>query len=197
LLVSSSGLQEDECRRRLQRSISRRGQAAELGAELVGAGDDHAPQLHERLAAHLDRAAAGEQQEPQRFPSLPGSRQGERLAGERCTGGADRVQLVVLATQPPLVAWDAADLKHYLAAAAQMTGEPGTVMACAFDRPDTPASRIELSKTQRLRVAACARTHRPLRDNDTGPRDDNREHMLIAMRVDTDHVIHLICKHPR
>jgi len=32
--------------------------------------------------------------------------------------------------------------------------------------------------------------------NDTGRRDHNRQRVLVSMRVDTDHVIHLICKHP-
>jgi len=32
-------------------------------------------------------------------------------------------------------------------------------------------------------------------DDDTGARDDNREHVLIAMRINPDHVVHLICKH--
>ena len=27
-------------------------------------------------------------------------------------------------------------------------------------------------------------------------RYDNREHVLIAVWVDPDHVIHLVCKHP-
>ena len=128
-------------------------------AELFGRGDDHAAQLHERNPTHVDRAAASKQQQPQRLASLPGSRQGERLARQRCAGGADRVERVVLTLQPPLVAWAAADLEHRLAAAAQMTGKPGTVMACTLDRPHASAICINLSETQRLRVPACARTH--------------------------------------
>jgi hypothetical protein len=34
-----------------------------------------------------------------------------------------------------------------------------------------------------------------LRDDRTRWRDDDREHMLVAVRVDTDHVVHLLCKH--
>ena len=76
-----------------------------------------------------------------------------------------------------------------------MTGKPCTVMACTLDRPDASAICIDLSETQRLRVPACARTHRSSRDNDTGTSDDNREHVLIAMRINPDHVVHFICKH--
>jgi hypothetical protein len=35
-----------------------------------------------------------------------------------------------------------------------------------------------------------------MRDNRTCRCGNDREHMLIAVRVDTNDVIHLICKHP-
>jgi hypothetical protein len=69
-------------------------------------------------------------------------------------------------------------------------------MACSLNRPDTPAARVRVGEPQRLRVAACAGRDRLLRDNRTRRRDDDRENALIAVRVDADHVIHLICKHP-
>ena len=49
---------------------------------------------------------------------------------------------------------------------------------------------------KRLRVAACVRSDRPPSDDRTRRRDNNREHVLIPMCVDADHVIQLICKHP-
>ena len=79
-------------------------QPPQLVAELLGRGDDHAAQLHERFAADVDGAAAGDQQQPQRLPSLPCPRQRERLARERRARRPDRVERVVLAAQPPLVA---------------------------------------------------------------------------------------------
>jgi len=36
-----------------------------------------------------------------------------------------------------------------------------------------------------------------LRDHDTGRRGDNRQHVLVPVRIDPDHVIHLVCKHIR
>jgi hypothetical protein len=69
-------------------------------------------------------------------------------------------------------------------------------MACSFDGPDPSAARVLIGEPQRLRVTAATRRDRALRDNRTRWRNHNREHMLIAVRVDTDHVIHLICKHP-
>jgi hypothetical protein len=35
-----------------------------------------------------------------------------------------------------------------------------------------------------------------LRNHSTSRRSDDREHVLIAMRINADDVIHLICKHP-
>ena len=77
-------------------------QPAQLLAELVGRGDDHAAQLHERFAADVDGAATRDQQQPQRLPPLARSRQRERLAGERRPRRPGRVERVVLAAQPPL-----------------------------------------------------------------------------------------------
>jgi len=69
-------------------------------------------------------------------------------------------------------------------------------VACSLDRPDPSAARVLVGEAQSLRVTAPVRRDRALRDNRTRRRNHNREHMLIAVRVDTNHVIHLICKHP-
>ena len=45
-------------------------QPAQLLAEPVGSGDDHAAQLRERFAADVDGAATSDQQQPQRLPPL-------------------------------------------------------------------------------------------------------------------------------
>jgi hypothetical protein len=51
------------------------------------------------------------------------------------------------------------------------------------------------SEPQRLSVPARAGHHRSLRHNRARRRDHHREHMLVAVRIDTNDVIHLICKH--
>jgi hypothetical protein len=145
-----------------------------------------------RTSTALRRASKSSRK---RFASLPGSRQGERLARQCCAGGTDRVERVVFPLQPPLVTRAAADLEHRLAAAAQVAGKPGTVVASAFDRPDASTGLL-LCETPRRRIPESARTHRSLRNNDTGCRDHNSERVLVSVRVDTDHVVHLICKHP-
>jgi hypothetical protein len=69
-------------------------------------------------------------------------------------------------------------------------------MAGAFDRPDTNAVRVARGEAERVGVAACARPHHRLRQHGSGGSNNDRECVLIAVRVDTDHVIHLVCKHP-
>ena len=115
---------------------------------------------------------------------------------ERRACGADRVESVVFALQPPLASRAAASLEHRLAAAAQIASERGTVVADALNCPDAPAARIGVREAQRLGVAACIRSDRPPSDNRTRRRNNDREHVLIPMRVDANHVIQLICKHP-
>jgi len=56
-------------------------------------------------------------------------------------------------------------------------------------------------RTSRRRIATASRSPahrlaRPLRNHTTSRRADNHQDVLISVRVDTDHVIHLICKHP-
>jgi hypothetical protein len=57
----SSSADELERRSRPQRSTPADGKRAQLVAEPVGGGDDHAAQLHECLAAYVDRAAPSDQ----------------------------------------------------------------------------------------------------------------------------------------
>src|SRR6266487_4915403 len=77
-----------------------------------------------------------------------------------------------------------------------MAGKPGAVVPGALNRPNAAAVGVLLDKPQRLRITAPACTHRPLRHNSTARRGNDRKHMLVAVRVDTNDMIHLICKHP-
>jgi hypothetical protein len=86
-------------------------QSTEFLAEFVGCGDEYRPQLCECFAAHVDGAAAGDQQQPQRFPPLSRARQRERLGRESSTGYADGIEGVVPAVQPSLGPWRAAGLE--------------------------------------------------------------------------------------
>ena len=110
-------------------------QPAQLLAEPVGSGDDHAAQLHERDLARLDRGVPRQQQQPQRLLMLAGTRPRPTLACKRRAGSTDGVELVIFAVQPPLAAAAAIDLMHLLATALQMTDKPGAVIAGPLDRP--------------------------------------------------------------
>jgi hypothetical protein len=66
----------------------------------------------------------------------------------------------------------------------------------AFDRQHTWPWRVPPSKADRLAVALQVCRHRPLRDQSTRRRGDNREQVLIAMGIDTNDVVQFVCKHP-
>ena len=104
--------------------------------------------------------------------------------------------MVVLAAQPPLVPWQAANLEHGLVVFAQMTDQASAVVARALNRPDASAARVPLRESERLCVAATVRSNGSLRQDRPAWGGDDRQHVLIQVRVDTDHVIHLACNHP-
>jgi len=56
---------------------------------------------------------------------------------------------------------------------------------------------VPVDEPQRLCVAVAARDDRRLEDD--RPADDvhDRERMRVAVRIDADDVVQLICKHPR
>ena len=98
-------------------------QPPQLVAELVWCRDNHAAQLDESDASSVDSAPPSEQQQPQRLLVLPGSWRCALLGCEREAGGAHRVELVILAAQPPLGAACAFDLVYLLAVALQQAHE--------------------------------------------------------------------------
>ena len=53
-----------------------------------------------------------------------------------------------------------------------------------------------LDELQRLRVAVAVRDHRRLEDDRAADDMHDRERVRVAVRVDTDDVVQLICKHP-
>jgi len=69
-------------------------------------------------------------------------------------------------------------------------------MTGAFDRPDAHAARVSVRDAQRLSVTTSVRADHGLTQHRSRRCDNDRERVLIAVRVDTDHVVHLVCKHP-
>ena len=78
-------------------------------------------------------------------------------------------------------------LEHRLAAIAEVTSEPGTVMAGTLDRPDTHAASVDFSRSA-APARSRARSHEPTVCAMHRSRgcDNDSEHVLIAVRVDTD-----------
>src|SRR5207247_1779772 len=127
-VASSSGAAPVERRRRLQRSSRRwTGSPRSSSRRASGAVTITLRSCTSDFAADVDGAASGNEQEPQRLASLSGSRQRQRLARTSGASGADRIELVVLAAQPPLVPWQAANLEHGLVVFAQMTDQASAV----------------------------------------------------------------------
>jgi len=90
----------------------------------------------------------------------------------------------------------AADLEHRLAAIGEVASEPGAVVAGTLYRPGTHPTGVAFREAQCVRVPASGRSHHRLREHRSRGSDNDSERVLIAVRVDTDHVIHLVCKHP-
>ena len=127
---------------------------------------------------------------------LPGPRRCALLGCERGAGGADSVELIILAAQPPFGAAAALDFVYLLAVALKQAHEAGTVVAGALDSPHACASRVSIRESQRLRVAAPAGRRRRLRDQRASTRVDDRKRVLVTMCIDADHVVQFVCKHP-
>src|SRR5205807_3071489 len=111
-------------------------------------------------------------------------------------GWTEGVEAVVVTALPALASWLAADLEHRRSVATEKACGPGAVMVSALIRPRPHTGSVLLSKAQRLPIAARACPHRPPRDHRTSRRGNNRQHMLVQVRVDPDHVAQLVCKHP-
>jgi len=146
-----------------------------------------------RASTALRRASSSTRK---RLLSLSRARQGQRLGREPSPCGSDRVERVVLAAQSPLIPGVAAHVHHQFTAIAEVTGQAGAVMAGALDGPGASADRVLRREAKRVGVAVCPRTHDRLGEHRSGWSCNDRECVLIAVRIDTNHLIHLVCKHP-
>jgi len=90
----------------------------------------------------------------------------------------------------------AANLEHCLTAISEVASQASAVMARPLYRPGASADRVLRREAKRVGVAARFRAHDRLGEHCSRWSGNDRECVLIAVRVDTDHVIHLVCKHP-
>ena len=86
--------------------------------------------------------------------------------------------------------------QHVLAVLAEKAAEAGAVVAGALDRPNAHASSVTFRKSQRVTEAAQVGMHRLLGHQCARRRGHDRKRVLVAVGVDPDHVVHLLCKHP-
>src|SRR5439155_17355583 len=128
----------------------------------------------------------------QRLAFPAGARRRRALRRKHAPRSTDSVEGVSLAARAALAA-ESADLEHPFATTGQKARETEAVRACPFDRERAPTPRVLLDEPQRLGVCE----HR--RCGDDGAADDvhDRERMRVALRIDTDDVVQLICEHPK
>jgi len=69
-------------------------------------------------------------------------------------------------------------------------------MAGALDSPDTRTARMPIREAKRCGVTASPRRHHRLRNHRPRAGGNDRQCVPIAVRVDTDHIVQLVCKHP-
>ena len=122
-------------------------------------------------------------------------RRSRAVLREHAPRGTDRVERVGLAARATRPS-QPANLDHLFAAAGQVAGEAGAERAGTFDREHTPTSSVLVGELQGVCVTVVVCGQARLEHHPASADLDDREHVLITMRVDTDHVIHLICKHP-
>jgi hypothetical protein len=117
------------------------------------------------------------------------------LRGEHAAGGTDRVECVGLAARAAL-ATQPADLEHPLATTGQEARKTGTERACPLDGEDTTPRRVLFTEHERLPIAIAVCRNVRLELERAASDVDDRERMRVAVRVDTNDVVPLICEHP-
>lgn len=113
---------------------------------------------------------------------------------EHAASGADRIERIVLAgaslpSQP-------VELEHPLLMADEESSETGAERASALDREGTPAGSVLIGKTKHafIPLAICDRGR--LEHDSAASHVDDRKRVRVAVRVNADHVVRLVCKHP-
>jgi hypothetical protein len=171
------------------------GERPQFAAQRFGCGDDQVAQLAETGSAGVDSTVTCGHQRSERLALPARARPRRPLLRKHDTRGPDRVERVGLpagAAFPP----QPADLEHLLAPPGQEAGEAGTEGATALDREGTPTGSVLRCELEGTPVAARARCDRRLEHNTARSYLDDRDRVHITMRIDADHVVQLICKHP-
>src|SRR6266581_2568071 len=141
----------------------------------------------------LDRAFPSGHKSLQRLTFTARPRCRGPLACEHAAGGADRIERVGLAARAPLPP-QPADLEHLFATASREARQTGTERARALDSERSPTGGVLVDELQSVRVAVAARVDRRLEQHGSADNVRDSTRMRVTVRVDTDHVVQLICK---
>ena len=169
---------------------------AQFAADRLGGRDQQVAQLAVSGRSGGDGAFASREQRPHCFACAARTRDRGTVVAEYVASGTDRVELVSLAARATLTP-QPGDLEHLLAAAGQKACQSCSVRAGTFDREGAAAARMPLGKLKRLGVAARVGGHHRLEHHHAGANLDDRERVRVSMRVDANHVVQLICEHPK
>jgi hypothetical protein len=174
---------------------TRTGQRPQLAAQRLRGCDQQVAQLAETGTLGVDRAFACGHQRLQRLAFTTCPRRPRPLLAEHTAGGAGSVERVGLAARAALSP-QPSHLEHRLATIGEKACQPGTERAGAFDRERAPTGSVLVDELHSMRVAVAARHDRRLKHDHAADDVHDRERMRVAVWVDTDDVVQLICKHP-
>jgi hypothetical protein len=113
---------------------------------------------------------------------------------EHAASGSDRVERVALAGLP--LPSQAADLEHPPLTADEESSKTGAERTSALDREGTPAGSVPIGKTKHAFVTLAICDRGRLEHHTAASHIDDRERVRVAVRVNADHLVQLICKHP-
>jgi hypothetical protein len=107
----------------------------------------------------------------------------------------DRVQRVTLGAARSAAADAPADLDDALPVLIEEDDKTGAIRARPLDRPHPPPCRVPLRPSEQSPVTGPVGACAPLVD-DTAARGEDRSAVPVAMRIDADDVVRLLCQHP-
>jgi len=152
-------------------------------------------QLAEACPLGVHRSFPRRRQRPQRLAFAARARRCRSLLREhaaRCADRVERVGFAARATLPP----QPTDLVYPLTAGGQVAGQAGAERAAALNRERTTTCRVLIDELQGICVTVAVRGDVRLEHHGSADDMHQRKRMRITMRINTDHVVQLICKHP-
>ena len=117
------------------------------------------------------------------------------LACERFARCTDRVELIRLGAVTTRRAARTVDLEHQLALSLKKHRQSRAIAACSLDCPGSAAWGALTRETQQPSIAALIRGDGDLSLHDRRVRGEDRRAMRVAMRVDAEHMVGLVCQH--